>query len=166
MRIKNIEMVRDPVRSGLETYVVALNALMRAHVLATSKNLGADYNKVTCEVRQKYAKIIVGGRSSYSYVDLATGDVLKGNWKGPERAVMHIKRGNILDGSWLDWHGPYGVGYKDGHGEFRRMLSDADYLVAVDAIQANDNESADRLLADAITKRYSKAGVADMSPVQ
>lgn len=143
--------------AALETYVIALDALMCAHVTRTAPSLGPDYNKVRCEVRQKYAKIIAGS-SVYSYVDLATGDVLKGNWKGPERAVMHIKRGNVLDGSWLDWHGPYGIGYADAHGQFRRMLPDADYMVARDAIMCHDHEAAARILRDAIAARVDRDG--------
>lgn len=138
------------MKAALETYVLALGALITAHTRRHFKNLTPDV--VRCVMRRKFAKIIVG-TSAYSYVDLATGDVVKGNWKGVERAVFHIKRGNVLDGTWLDWHGPYGIGYADanGHGVFRAVLSDAVYMVARDAIESHDNARAAQILADAIT---------------
>ena len=95
------------VKVGIDTYLIALDALM-----AESRG---DHRKMTASVRQKYAKVCQDGRT-YSYVDLATGDVLKGNYKGVERAVIHIKRGNVCDGSWINWHGPYGIGYAVEHG--------------------------------------------------
>lgn len=150
--MKQATIIDAKIKAGLDTYVIALGALMRAHIMATAPVLGEDYRRVKCEIRQKYARI-VAGTSVYSYVDLATGDILKGNSKGPERAVMHIKRGNVLDGSWLDWHGPYGLGYANQHGEFKRMLDAADYMVAIDAIQANSNQGAADMLTAAITER-------------
>lgn len=141
------------IEAGLRTYVAALNALMRAH-------RGDDTISVTHEVRRKYAKIIVtswGSRSSYSYVNLTTGDVVKGNWKGVEKAVEHIVRGNVLDGSWLAWHGPYGIGYKDAHGEFARMLSADELSVARDMILAGDAERAATVLACAVAERRGAA---------
>lgn len=135
-------MMSDAIRAALRTYVVALDALMLEYH-------GEPHEPVTCEVRRKYAKII-RGNGVYSYVDLSNGDVLKGNWKGPELAVRHIVRGNVVDGTWLDWHGPWGLGYADSHGEFRRALSPEDYMVARDAIMANNDEGAAAILRAAI----------------
>ena len=131
------------VKVGIDTYLIALDALM-----AESRG---DHRKMTASVRQKYAKVCQDGRT-YSYVDLATGDVLKGNYKGVERAVIHIKRGNVCDGSWINWHGPYGIGYAVEHGitAFRGMIDHASYIVAIDAIQQGDGERAGKILRDAI----------------
>jgi len=147
------------VKVGLDAYVVALAALMAAH---------GDTRSVVAEIKIKYAKIVRDGSSVYSYVDLATGDVLKGTWKGVERAVLHIKRGNVCNGSWLDWHGPYGIGYANDPGRynsssFRAMIDDASYMVAIDAIQQGDGARAAVVLQNAISDHKARKRAAALS---
>lgn len=149
---KNTAAVSADILAALQVYVIAMNALMAAYYAATFPSLTPTV--VCAELRQKYAKIINGG-SVYSWIDLTTGDVLKGTSKGVESAVKHIKRGNILDGSWLDWHGPHGIGYADRHGEFAFLLGRDVVVVAKDSVQAMSMEHVTAMVTTAIAERVA-----------
>lgn len=138
---------KTEIEAGVKTYIAGLTALTEAYFTKKFPTLSAPL--VTCTVRQKYAKIVKGG-STYSWIDLATGDILKGSSKGVDRGAAHIKRGNVCDGSWLNWHGPFGLGYADSHGEFRAMIDDATFMVATDAIKEGNAQGTYSVLAAAL----------------
>lgn len=130
------------ILAGIRAYGEALQAMLTAH----SGIYGSSYSarEVKVEIKVKYARV------HYAWIDLATGDCLKGTGKGPDRAVFHIKRGNVLDGSWLDWNGPYGIGYADSHGEFGKMVPASVRALAVEAIRDGLGEVAGKFLGDAV----------------
>ena len=59
---------------------------------------------VFCHLKQKYAKIYYVDddgngpqQSVHSFIDLATGDIIKGNWKAPIRSKGKLAvRGNVF----------------------------------------------------------------------
>jgi hypothetical protein len=63
-------------------------------------------------IGKRYAKIIVGGNTVHSFIDMDNGDILKGTWKAPIRTPKKglAVRGNIFSDdvgkSNINNHGP------------------------------------------------------------
>src|SRR6185437_5565097 len=131
------------IETGLAVYVACLNAIARA---TTTGTLEPDLHAI--ERGRKYARIVTvdfdGSRSARTFVDLATGAVyMAATWRGPTKKTP---RGNVLDGSWLEWSNVYGAGYVGDRGEVARYLEHGVADVVRDAVLAGDAVAAATLL--------------------
>jgi len=95
-------MTKTPVTLfDLQPFLVAAQAKVTADYLAwgnDSEYARKNIPQLTLEPGSRYVRIVSeshGHRSSFGFVDLTTGDVLKSNsWKAPAK---NFARGNIND---------------------------------------------------------------------
>ena len=93
----------------IEEFTAALNT----HVAALHRAMGSTLAPptITTEPGKRYARIVYttnGARSSYGFVDMQSGDILKSDgWKKPAKHA----RGNINSEKPLSCCGPYGIAY-------------------------------------------------------
>jgi hypothetical protein len=152
------------ITAGIRSYLMVLQAAMDAHADAS----GWKRSTVSTQPGRKYVRVVVQdgyghqGPSAYSFVDRATGAIYyASSFRKPE---LKNPRGSVLDGSWMEWHGPHGAGYVMDHrpGQARRFvaLEPEDYMVVRDAIMANNAAAA----AELVTRRIREDGVLRVVP--
>lgn len=151
--MKKVEMT-PAFAAALKGYLAVLNAGIRAGYGETMPEYG---NFLVPEEGLRYVRVWsrdqreddAGARgSAYSFVDKTNGDVLKPDgWKKPAKHA----RGNILDGSWVDYAGPYGAG---GYG-FLGFTTEVKTTVKA-LLVAGKNDEAETLLRTTVAAATAK----------
>ena len=159
------------IDAGVRAYLLVLQAALDAW----HDSRGYKRDALIIRPGRKYHKVLTQdgyrhqGPSAYSFIERDAGRVLYAStFRKPE---LKNPRGSVLDGSWLEWHGPHGAGYVAQHrpGQVAERfipMDAADYMVVRDAIMAGNAQAAAELVARRITeaaeaRKRSKCGASD-----